>query len=206
MDSADAQILFGLGRLATVLRMGQWNAAAKAGLNPAQAEILRWIASRPMRQAEIAAHLGVSAASVSDSISALVAKGLANRQHDPADRRAQRVVPTRTGLALAANLPGGPEPLRTVLAGLPEAERAGLLRTLVRLIRGLQEARAIPSQRMCVTCRHFRPHVHDDPSRPHHCQFVNAAFGDASLRLDCGDHEEAPAEDAAARWRRLEAA
>ena len=61
----------------------------------------------------------------------------------------------------------------------------------------LQEARAIPVQRMCLTCRHFRPHVHDDPARPHHCAFVDAAFGDAALRLDCADHETARDEEAA---------
>jgi hypothetical protein len=42
---------------------------------------------------------------------------------------------------------------------------------------------------MCVTCRYFRPHVHSDPERPHHCAFVDAPFGDRALRLDCRDHE-----------------
>jgi hypothetical protein len=32
---------------------------------------------------------------------------------------------------------------------------------------------------------------------PHHCAFVNAAFGAAALRLDCADHEEAGPEEAA---------
>lgn len=197
------QIVFGLGRVAALLRAGQWQTGSDARLNPAQAEILSRIASRAMRPGDLAAHLGVSAASLSDSVSSLVKKGLATRQPDPADGRAQRVVPTESGAALAASLPTAPEALQSALDALPELERARLLRTLLHLIRALQEARAIPAQRMCATCCHFRPHAHDNAARPHHCDFVNAAFGDTSLRLDCGDHDAAPPEEVAANWRRL---
>lgn len=41
--------------------------------------------------------------------------------------------------------------------------------------------------RMCVTCTDFRPDVNDDPVRPHHCAFVDAAFGDGETRVDCAD-------------------
>ena len=76
-------------------------------------------------------------------------------------------------------------------------------RALIGLIRALQVARAIPVQRMCVTCAHFRPHAHDDADSPHHCAFVDAAFGDAALRIDCGDHEDAAEEDLAQIWARF---
>jgi len=81
-----------------------------------------------------------------------------------------------------------------------------MLRALTRVIRALQEARAIPVQRICVTCRHFRPHVHDDATAPHHCAFVDAAFGDAGLRLDCTDHEGATGQDRARKWARFDPA
>lgn len=206
MADADAQILFGLGRLASVARSAQWQVAGRHGLNPTQAEILVRIGARPMRQAEIAAHLGVSAASVSDSISAMVEKGLAARIADPQDRRAQQVVPTAKGRNLSEDLAIAPETLKDALGTLTETDRAGLMRALTRMIRRLQEARAIPVQRMCVSCRFFRPHRHADPAKPHHCEFVNAAFGDADLRLDCGEHETASIAEAAAAWRRFEAA
>lgn len=205
MPNQTNQIVFGLGRIAALLRAGQWQAGSDAGLNPAQAGILSRIADRPMRPSDLAAHLGVSSASLSDSVSSLVAKGFAERQPDPEDGRARRIAPTAAGAALAASLPVAPDALKGALAALPELERARFLRVLVTLIRTLQEARAIPAQRMCVTCRHFRPNAHDDADRPHHCTFVNAAFGDARLRLDCGDHETAPPDATAANWRRLAA-
>lgn len=203
MPNKTDQIVFGLGRIAALLRAGKWQAGSGAGLNPAQAEILARIADRPMRPGDLAAHLGVSPASLSDSVSSLVAKGFAERQPDPTDGRARRIAPTAAGAALAASLPTAPDALKGALDALPDLERGRLLRTLLHLIRSLQEARAIPVQRMCVTCRHFRPNAHDDAARPHHCAFVNAAFADASLRLDCGDHETALPEEAATIWRRF---
>jgi hypothetical protein len=71
---------------------------------------------------------------------------------------------------------------------------------LVKMIRTLQERGEIPVSRMCVTCRFFRPRVHDDPTRPHHCAFVDAPFGDRSLRLECADHEAAPEGQRARGW------
>jgi len=59
------------------------------------------------------------------------------------------------------------------------------------MIAALQEQGRIPVARMCPTCRFFRPNVHDDPERPHHCAFVDAPFGDRSVRIDCPDHEPA---------------
>lgn len=200
------QIMAGLGRLAALARAGLWQAGAPFGLNPTQAEMLSRIVQRPQRGGDLAAHLGISAASTSDSVASLVAKGLARRVPDPDDGRARLIEATPQGQAVAARIPAAPAALTDAIAALPEADRAQMLAGLHRLIRHLQEAGAIPVQRMCVTCRYFRAHAHDDAARPHHCDFVNAAFGPAKLRLDCRDHEMAPAGQAAAKRQRLDAA
>lgn len=200
------QIIAGLGRLAALGRAGLWQAGAPFGLNPAQAEALARIRQRPQRLANLAAHLGVSPASASDTVAALVAKGLALREADPADGRARLVGATPRGCEVAARIPAAPAVLTEALAALPGDDRAQMLASLQRVIRSLQEVGAIPVQRMCATCRFFRPHAHDDAARPHHCDFVNSAFGSAELRLDCGDHEMAPADRAAANWRHIDAA
>lgn len=201
------QIAFALGRLAIFWRAAGWQAAAGGGLNPAQAEILAHLARRgPQRGGDLAAALGVSAASLSDSVASLTAKGAVARSPDPDDRRAALVALTDAGAALAAAQPAAPEALRAALAALPEAEAGALLRSLTRVIRALQQARAIPVQRLCATCRHFRPHAHDDAQAPHHCALVDAAFGDALLRIDCADHHPAPEAEAAAAWHRFGAA
>lgn len=203
MTPESRQIVTALQRLALFWRASQWQAAGEAGLNPTQGEVLQRVSDAPARAADLAPMLGISAASLSDSISALVAKGLVRRDPDPDDRRARRIGPTDAGRALAARLPEVPAALAAAIGDLDAAQRGSLLRGLLLLIRALQEAGAIPVQRMCATCRYFRPHVHDDPARPHHCAFVDAPFGDAALRLDCAEHETATAEDSARHWARL---
>lgn len=205
MQNQIRQIATAFERLALFWRASQWSAAKGHGLNPSQGDVLQRISRQPERAADLAQRLGVTQASLSDTISALVAKGLAERRSDPEDGRARRIEATGQGRALAALMPEWPETLEAAIAGLGDADRGALLRTLSLIIRSLQEAEAIPVQQMCLTCRHFRPHVHADPERPHHCGFVDAAFGDGGLRLDCADHETATEEEAARNRARLAA-
>lgn len=204
MPAPSDQITFALGRLAVLWRAGVWQAAAAEGLNPAQAEILGHLARRgPVRQVDLASALAVSAASLSDSVASLSAKGLVSRQPDPEDRRARRVGLSSAGQEIAERLATTPDALTATVSNLPAAEAGRFLQTLTTLIRALQEARAIPVQRMCATCTHFLPHAHADADRPHHCAFVDAAFGDPDLRLDCGEHEEATEAARALIWARF---
>lgn len=206
MSDTAAQIAFALSRLAALQRAAAWREAGAQGLSATQAAILHELARRgPARVGALAAALGVTQPTLSDALAALVAKGLAERRPDPADRRALSVRLTPAGAAATRGLADMPEALATALARLPEAERGAMLRALSRVIRGLQQAGAIPVQRMCATCRHFRPYQHDDAAEPHHCGFVDAAFGDARLRIDCGDQAEAPEEEARTTWARFAA-
>lgn len=192
----------GFERLALVVRAETWAAAGEAGLNPSQAQVLGLLAARPagLRPKAIAAHLGVSAASTADTLSALARKGLLVREPDPGDARAVivRVTPTgrRLGLAISQASPHM-APALTQLG--PEAQEQ-LLLAQIALIRLLQLAGAVPVQRMCVSCRHFRPHAHPGEAAPHHCAFVDAAIGGRDLRLDCGEHEEDDPAAQAATW------
>lgn len=66
----DTRIREGLSRLATVLRVDDWNRAKAAGLNPTQLAILTLLDGRGARGLgvkEIAAHLGVSQPTATDS-------------------------------------------------------------------------------------------------------------------------------------------
>jgi hypothetical protein len=89
------------------------------------------------------------------------------------------------------------------LAALSPAAQEALLLTQIALIRQLQSAGAIPLQRMCVSCRHFRPQAHPRAAKPHHCTFIDAAIGSRDLRLDCGEHETADPAVQAATWTRF---
>jgi DNA-binding MarR family transcriptional regulator len=145
-----------------------------------------------------AGHLGVRQPTVTDSVIALERKGLVRRQADPADARATIVKVTPDAVARPAA--AVPSLAAAALADLTEAEQASLLQTLIKLIRSLQLRQAIPPQRICVTCKYFRPNVHPEPAEPHHCAFVDAPFGNRALRLDCAEHEQAGAPEMARNW------
>ncbi|EKE68214.1 MarR family winged helix-turn-helix transcriptional regulator [Celeribacter baekdonensis] len=205
MGSDSKHIITALQRLAMFWRASQWLVAKDFALNPTQGEVLTRVAAKPERAVDLADMLGISQASLSDSVAALDRKGLVRRRRDPDDGRARMIEVTRAGASLAERMPDAPAVIQEAIAGLAEDDRAGLLRCLSLIIRSLQEAEAIPIQRMCLTCHYFRPHVHTDPVRPHHCGFVDAAFGDGGLRLDCADHETATEEEAARNRTRLSA-
>lgn len=192
----------GFERIALVQRADLWAVAGEAGLNPSQAQVLGLLAGRAqgLRPKEIAAHLAVSAASIADTLGALARKGLVQREPDPGDARAAIIRATTAGLDLGARIAAASSDVAEALATLSPAAQEALLSTQIALIRQLQMAGAIPLQRMCVSCRHFRPQAHPLAAQPHHCAFVDAPIGGRDLRLDCGEHEAADPAIQAAAW------
>lgn len=188
MNDHAPQIIAGLGRITRVLRGGQWADGGRLGLTPTQADILHHLSTRgPARISAIARALSVTQPTASDAVSALAGKGLVERGRDPADGRVARVGLTPSGRS-ALSQAALPQALRLAVDSLDEAAAGDLRRGLGQLIRALQTAGAIDPARLCITCSHFRPNQHMDAARPHHCALVDAAFGDAALRLDCDDH------------------
>jgi DNA-binding MarR family transcriptional regulator len=201
-DLLTTRVREGFDRIAHVQRADLWAAAGEVGLNPTQAQVLGLLARRPggLRQKEIAVHLAISGPSIADTVAALLRKALVSRVPDPSDARAAIVRTTAKGLSLGNRIAEYSSQLDDALASLPQAAQEQLLVTQVSIIRHLQEAGSIPLQRMCLSCRHFRPHAHQHAAKPHHCAFVDAAIGDRDLRLDCGEHEAADPVVQAATW------
>jgi DNA-binding MarR family transcriptional regulator len=204
-EQLTARLRDGFERIALVLRADLWAAAGDNGLNPTQAQVLALLSARAagLRAKDIALHLAVSAASIADTLAALERKALVTRTTDPDDARAVQVRATPEGIGMGRIIADAGSKVAQAIATLPPSTQADLLLAQIAVIRQLQLAGAIPVQRMCVSCSHFRPRAHPGEAKPHHCAFVNAAFGDRDLRLDCGDHEPAEPSRQAATWRAL---
>jgi len=194
----------GLAKLALVMRHRAWVHGKARALTPTQAQVLTLLHARgPLRLAAVADELAIKAPTASDAVAALERKGLAEKRPAPDDGRAVAISLSSRGAHEARRLAEWPDLLQDVVAELASEEQALLLRTLTKMIRSLQERGAIPVQRMCVSCRYFRPDVHEDPEAPHHCAYVDAPFGDRHLRLDCNEHEPADPRHAHNTWRRF---
>jgi len=199
--SVNHRIREALARVAIVMRTDDWNRAKTTGLNPTQLAILQLLEGRRdgMAVKDIAANLGVSQPTATDSIAALERKGLVAKRNAGTDRRGVNVAITADGLSALQAGDGESAAERSVNA-LDDHEQEDLLVTLVKMITNLQEIDAIPIQRMCASCRYFAPFAHSDAARPHHCNFVDAAFGQRDIRIDCRDHETADPASRAATW------
>jgi DNA-binding MarR family transcriptional regulator len=202
-DDLPQRISAGLAKIGMALKSESWRQSAPAGLSPTQGQILTLLASRtePLRLSEIAAWLAITPATASEAVSTLVEKRMARKTKAAADGRALAVSLTRRGRRLAKQTAHWPDFLGPAVGGLDPKEQEVLLRALTKMIRRLQEEGRIPVARMCVNCRFFRPNVHADSHNPHHCDYVDAAFGDRHLRLDCAEFEQHTAAARMENWK-----
>jgi len=191
-----------LNRVQVAMRADSWEECGEHGLNPAQGQILMLLGARPtgLRLNEIANELAVSAPTVSESVTTLVDKGFVSKGKAKDDARAVIVTLTAAGRRVIKRLDAVGGTIATVLDSLPEEEQIQLYRTMLKMVRQLQVENRIPVSRMCVTCRYFRPNVHKDTRRPHHCGLAGVAFGDQTLRSDCPEHEPADEHLATQNW------
>lgn len=201
---AERQLLTAVAKLGLALRHESWVRSAPRGLNPTQSQVLAWLARGHGPQlAELARELAVTNATASDAVSALVAKRLVRKARSDDDARALRLELTAAGKREAVRASEWPDAFLAAAGSLSEDEQGVLLRAMTKLVRRLQLEGRIPVARMCATCRFFRPHAYDDPARPHHCDFVGAAFGERGLRLECAEHDPADPEHAREAWARF---
>lgn len=201
LQSSQEQLAGGLERLGQFLRAAGWRDRDTHGLTPTQARIVTLLANGALRTGELARAMSVAQPTVTEAVTTLVDKGLVRKATAPEDARVVRLHLTRKGANRARKARNIPAELMQATEALSEQERAVFLKGLTKIIRGLQIQGAMPVQRMCASCVYFRPNVHGNARTPHHCDFVDAAFGDAQLRLDCGDHETAGEPEADVRWR-----
>lgn len=197
------RIVAGLAKLSLVLRHQAWTRGTQSGLTPTQAQILALLAGRTpagLSVGQIAAELAVSQPTISDAVGVLKRKGFVRGTRKEADARVVLVRLTPRGARVATRQVEWPDAMRQAVGGLEAAEQASLLQLLLKMIHSLQEGGQIPVARMCSSCVYFRPHVHADSARPHHCDFVDAPLGGGDLRLDCNDHEVLPAPDRQRVW------
>lgn len=185
----------GLEQLAHLVRAQSWRQDGTPSLPPTQAAVLRMLqgVQDGLRARQIAERLGVSPASLSDSLKALEGKQWIRRTPDPDDARAARVKLTSAGSRLASQLQRPDQGMGSLVESLGDADLAALLRVTQLLVNEAQEQGLATGLRTCLGCEFFRPFVSGERDAPHVCAFVDKPFGDAELRVDCA--EQRPADD-----------
>lgn len=196
-DNLDRKIAVGFERITQLLKTLIWNESKRSGLSPIQIQFLVALAYDRATQwtvGEIASRFQLTPATVSDALTALESKELVVRTRSEEDKRTVFVALTPEGKRTARSVGKWLNVVQEQIAELGSDEKAVLLKSLIRLIAAFQREEMIATKGMCVFCTYFRPNVHKSATAPHHCAYIDKAFGDAELRVDCPDYEEKPAE------------
>ena len=202
-DPPGPRIVTALSKIAIALKTEAAPAGAGDGLSPIEVQALTLVnRTGGMELERLADTLGIVPEVADRTAAVLVERGLlASGRPGQAGGPVLRLTPA--GRSMADRIVAWPDLLVEAVQILEPQEQLGFLLGLLKIIRQLQERGLVPIARMCVTCRFFRPNVHDDLERPHHCAFVDAPMGDASLRVDCPEQEPADAALADRNWRRF---
>ena len=196
-------LVVGLQKIGLVMRHYQGTETGPDNVNPLEMQTLQLLFARHDQTipiSTIATELGVTDDTALMVVRQLASKRLVLTSLREDDDAFKQVRLSATGRCQAEIATGWPDVLTGSVDRLSPAEQSSLLSRLIHMIRLLQEAGDIPIARMCVTCRYFRPGVHADPERPHHCEYVDAAFGSRDLRLDCREHEPAETPRVMENW------
>ena len=196
----------GLEKIGLAMKSRTWRREGRAGLGPLQRQVLTLLRTKPGQSAQvstIAEELVVRLPTASEAVATLERKRLVKRRRTMPDGRIVTVELTGKGARACSPDVGMPSQLAAATGSLSPSEQVALLKGLMKVIRTLQEAGEISVARMCVSCQFFRPHQYDDPAQPHHCEYVNAAFGDHALRLECAEYEPASATQRRMAWDRF---
>jgi DNA-binding MarR family transcriptional regulator len=183
-------ITTGFTKVAAALRSQAWEGGTARRLTPTQGQILGLLADRSdqaLRLNDVAAELCLTAATASEAVMTLVSKKLVHKTRSAQDQRALVLTLTTAGRREAQRTTGWADVVRAGVQSLTPDEQAVFLRGLTKVIHSLQEQGAISVVRMCAGCTYFKPYVHADAVRPHHCGLMDTAIGEGQLRLDCPD-------------------
>jgi DNA-binding MarR family transcriptional regulator len=197
------QLAAGLEKIGLAMKSRTWRREGRAGLGPLQRQVLTLLRSKPDQRATIstvANELVVRLPTASEVIATLERKQLVRRRRDTGDGRVVTAQLTAKGLRSCGPSSRMPDRLATATEALSAPEQVTLLRSLVKMIRSLQEQGELVGARMCVSCQSFRPNQHDGADRPHHCSYLNVPLGDRSLRLDCHVYEPASTAQVNEAW------
>jgi DNA-binding MarR family transcriptional regulator len=162
------------------------------GLNPAQWDALRYLAraNRFSRTpAALAAYLGSTRGTVSQTLITLEEKGFVSRRPNSRDGRSVDLGLTERGLAALAD-----DPLLAIagdLAGATHGDAAAVVNVLkaaLRLSIGRNGGRPFG---ICRTCRHFRRSGAPAPAGDHFCALLKEPLSESDSAAICLEQEDA---------------
>lgn len=197
IERSESKTVAALERLSEAFRVLLWRAGKEHTISPIAVQIITFLRHHKPEHCTvgyIAQEFNMTKQTVSDAILTLERKGHIEKVVSAADARVATLRLTTEGKRLAEQVHGFAEPIEAAVATLGEDEQTALLAGLLSMIRSLNEADVISTQRMCFTCRFYAEH-HSGSER--YCHLLQMplllsgveAESTALVRLDCAEHQ-----------------
>jgi len=177
-------------RMSNVFRALQWDLAKKKKLTPLQIQILQYLRYRPKHDSVpsvIASELGITKATLSESVRALKRKQLLRGELNTNDRRFTNLILTPAGVRIVNELNSIERVFENYISRLKMADKRYAMRFLVNIITLLYMDGYIKTARLCCTCQHF--HKNSSGNQSFICALTGKKMQDWEIKLDCNSHK-----------------
>lgn len=188
-DETASKIVASLERIAQAFRVLLWEESKNHQLTPIQVLVLIFIRYHPTsfcKVSYLADEFNMTKATISETIKTLLQKELITKQQDTQDARSYSLQLTTAGKKLADKTALFSKEIHQPIHLLPENDKATMLLSLFNIIRHLNNAGIITTQRMCINCRYYQA---SENNQQFYCNLLQQKLNTIELRIDCPEHE-----------------
>lgn len=185
----EKKIVYLLERISQVFRVLQWELAKERKLTPLQIQILLFLKNREKKYrvaSRISDELGLTKATLSESVSALEKKKLIKKLISKDDRRFTTLSLTKSGKKVVKELFSVDDLFERYVHKFNDIEKDNSLRFLVNIISLLYFDGYIRVARICCTCRHFQRATMS--GRVYYCNLMSRELKIEDINLKCASY------------------
>ncbi|SEE48104.1 DNA-binding transcriptional regulator, MarR family [Tenacibaculum sp. MAR_2010_89] len=182
------KITQGLERISKAFRVLLWEESKLYKISPIQIQLLIFCDTHKKENLKVgflATEFDLTKATVSDSIKVLLKKELLVKKVNPKDSRSFLVELTAKGKKIVKKASLFTSALNESIDYLSEIEKGVFLKQLMQLIYQLNQKNIISTQRMCLTCYHYKKEGNN-----HYCNLIQKELKNTELQIDCLEHKE----------------
>jgi len=181
------KITQGLERISKAFRVLLWEESKLYKISPIQIQLLIFCGTHKKEDLKVsflATEFDLTKATISDSIKVLLQKELLSKSINPKDSRSFTVQLTTKGKAIVEKTSRFTSALNKSIDALTETEKGVFLKQLMQLIYHLNQKDIISTQRMCLTCYHYKKE-----GNTHYCKLIEKQLRNTELQIDCLEHQ-----------------
>ncbi|QXP68486.1 MarR family winged helix-turn-helix transcriptional regulator [Polaribacter sp. AHE13PA] len=186
-NNVNQKIISGLERISKALRVLLWEESKLYKISPIQIQLLIFCGTHKKEDLNVsflATEYDLTKATISDSIKVLLKKELLSKTINAKDSRRFTVQLTKKGKEIVEKTSGFTTVLKESINSFSELEKGIFLERLMLLIYQLNQKDVISTQRMCLTCFHYKKDGNN-----HYCNLMEEQLKNSELQIDCPEHQ-----------------